>query len=170
MTAPFRITSTSLSSITSYIVQYILTWLHLTHTTLLVFHSRMLGRNLSPGTTKMGGKNEATHFNVHTEVGLRDIGGLLRVARYPDSNCAGTLRLFWMEACTVPVTTPACQRRRYVTISTHQPRTDHEVLFIPVHKVKIHLISWRYKAVYGECSFYQPPNKMGDIIFLESFF
>lgn len=59
MTAPFRITSTSLSSITSYIVQYILTWLHLTHTTLLVFHSRMLGRNLSPGTTKMGGEKRS---------------------------------------------------------------------------------------------------------------
>jgi len=46
-----------------------------------------------------------------------------------------------MEACTAPVTKPDCHSRLYVTISTRQPGTDHVALFIPVHKVKNHLIS-----------------------------
>lgn len=144
MTAPFQITSNSLSSITSYIVQYILTWLQFTtHRTLLVFHSRMLGRDLSPGTIKMGGKWSNPLQRAHRKSGAQPHRGTTSSRALSKQQVRRNTTPFWMEACTAPVTKPACQRRRYVTKRTRQPGTDQEALFIPVHKVKIHLLSWR---------------------------
>jgi len=109
------------------------------------------------------------HFNVHTgELRLTHMGQLLRLARYPDSNCARTLRLIEWKPAWRPWLSRLAKDDTWPKAHVSQEQTTKR-LFIPVQKVKIHLISWRYNAVYDECSFYQPPYKMGDTICPESF-
>lgn len=129
----------------------------------------MLGRDLSPGTTKMGGKWSNPLQRPHRRSGAQPHCGTTTSRATSKQQLRRNTTPVWMEACTAPVTKSDCHIGRYVTKSTRQPGTDHDTLFIPVHKVKIHLISWRYKAVYDKCSSYQPLNKMWDTICHETF-
>jgi hypothetical protein len=120
--------SNSLPSITSHVVQYIPRWLQLTtHSTLLVFHSRLLGRDLSPGTTNMEGNWSNTLQRPHRSGAQPHVGAITSRSISKQQLRRNTTPI-WMEVCMAPVTKPAYQRRlrdRKHTSDRNRSRGDY---------------------------------------------